>query len=127
MMTQGEIATYRQRLLTLMKRLAGDRSQLKDEALRTTGGEASGGLSDVPLHLGDLGSHEFEEAVTLGLVENEEQIIAEINGALARIEDGTFGRCEECQKPIPKKRLEALPYSRSCIACAQKHPRRATP
>ncbi len=126
-MTQSEIATYRERLVALMKRLAGDRSQLKDEALRTTGGEASGSLSDVPLHLGDLGSHEFEEAVTLCLVENEEHIIAEINGALTRMEEGTFGRCEECRKPISRKRLEALPYSRYCIGCAQKQQRSATP
>jgi RNA polymerase-binding transcription factor DksA len=111
---------YRQRLLALMKRLGHDRAELKDEALRATGGEASGGLSDVPLHLADLGSHEFEEALTLDLLESEEQIIEEINGALERIEQGTFGRCEGCQREIPRERLQALPYTCHCVACARK-------
>ena len=78
MITKAEVASYRHRLLALMRRLEGDRSLLKDEALRATGGEASGGLSDVPVHMADLGSDAFEEEVTLGLVENEEQLIEEI-------------------------------------------------
>jgi RNA polymerase-binding protein DksA len=119
-MTQADLNAYRHRLLDLLRRLGSDRSQLKDEALRGTGGEASGSLSDVPLHLGDLGSHEFEEELTLGLIENEEQLIEGINDALARIEQGTFGRCEACGKAVSRERLHALPYARHCVACARR-------
>jgi DnaK suppressor protein len=118
-MIQAEIDAYRQRLLALMKRLNRDESQLRDEALRGAGGEASGGFSDVPLHLADLGSHQFEEDLTLNLLENQEQIVEAINAAWARIEQGTFGRCEECQKEIAKERLQALPYTRYCVGCAR--------
>src|SRR5262245_45120300 len=97
MKTQAERKAYRKCLRALLGRLDRDRAQLKGEALQTTGGEASGGLSDVPLHLADLGSHEFEEDVTLSLLENEERLIEEVNGALARIDQGTFGRCEACR------------------------------
>ena len=79
-MTKSEIQFYRERLLYLLKRFNKDRSQLKSEALATTGGEASGGLSDVPIHLADLGSHQFEEDVSLDLLENEERLVEEVNG-----------------------------------------------
>jgi DnaK suppressor protein len=118
-MTQAEMGFYRQRLLALLARLTRDESQLRGEALEPTGGEASGGLSNVPLHLADLGSHDAEESVAFTLLGNEEQIIEEINLALDRIEQRTFGRCEKCRQDIPKERLQALPYARWCVECAQ--------
>jgi RNA polymerase-binding transcription factor DksA len=126
-MTQTELRTIRQRLETLLRQLDRDRTQLKDEALQRTGGEASGGLSDVPLHPADLGTHDFEEEVTLSLLKNEEQLIEEINAALARIEQGTFGTCEACRKPIARDRLQALPYARYCAACAHRLEQKPTP
>jgi RNA polymerase-binding transcription factor DksA len=119
MLTQADREEYRQRLWALMKRIKGDLGELRDEALRATGGEASGGLSDVPLHLGDLGAHEFEEEVNLSLIGNEETIYAECDAALARIEQGAFGRCEACGHDIAKERLHALPYVRYCARCAK--------
>jgi RNA polymerase-binding transcription factor DksA len=127
MITEAEVRAYRHRLLALMGRLDRDRAQLKDEALRPSGGEASGSLSDVPLHLADLGSHSFEEELTLGLLENEEQLIEEINGALDRLDQGIYGRCEACQQEIPKERLQALPYARYCVACTRTRQRKTMP
>ena len=119
-MTEAEIDQYRRRLLRLKKRLGADLSKLEEEALRPLGGEPSGGLSDVPLHLADLGSDTFEEELDLELLENAEKLLIEINDALVRIENGTFGRCENCHEPIARERLEALPYARYCIRCARK-------
>jgi RNA polymerase-binding transcription factor DksA len=119
MIPQSEIDAIRQRLLALLTRLDQDRSDLKDEALRGIGGEASGSLSDVPVHLADLGSHAFEEDLTLDLLQNEERTIEEINAALSRIDEGVFGRCQGCQKAIPRERLDAVPYARYCVACAR--------
>jgi DnaK suppressor protein len=119
-MTKAEIQSYKGRLLALRKRLGGDLSGLEQEARRPIGGEASGSLSDVPLHMADLGSDAYEEDLTLTLLQNEEQIGAEVNAALTRIEQGTFGRCEECQQEIPKERLEAVPYTRYCVQHARK-------
>lgn len=119
-MTKPEIQTYPQRLLALKQRLGGDLSELEDEALRPTGGETSGGLSNVPVHPADLGTDTYEEEVNLGLLENESQLLEEVNAALERIEQGTFGRCENCQQPISEERLEAVPYARYCLPCARK-------
>ena len=103
--------------MALRGRLAGDVSSLADEALNSKD-EASGNLSHVPIHMADLGTYERE--LTLCLLENEEQTLGEIAAALGRIERGTFGRCEGCQKAIPKDRLHALPYARSCVECARR-------
>src|SRR5438128_11527512 len=119
-MTQAEMDIYRQHLLTLRSRLNGDVSHLADEALRRTGGEASGGLSNMPIHMADLGTDNFEQEFTLSLLQNEEQVLQEIAAALERIRQAAFGRCEECQGDIPRVRLNALPYTRYCVDCARK-------
>ena len=119
-MTKAETNTYRDRLVEMLRRLARDESQLREEALSGVGGEASGSLSDVPLHLADLGSHQFEEEMTLNLLGSEERLVEEINAACTRIDRGTFGRCEGCKRKIAKERLHAVPYARYCMACAKK-------
>jgi RNA polymerase-binding transcription factor DksA len=119
-MTNVETNHYRRRLLALKKRLGSELSDLEEEALRPVGGESSGGLSDVPIHPSDLGNDNYEEEVALDLLENEAQTLSEINAALARIDQGTFGRCGNCHQEISTERLEALPYTRYCIRCARK-------
>jgi RNA polymerase-binding transcription factor DksA len=126
-MTRTVLEEYRDRLIALGKTLSRDREHLKRGALQTAGGETSGSFSDVPLHPADLGTHHFEEEVDLTLLENEEQLLEEVNGALERIEAGTFGRCVECHKEIPPRRLRVVPYTRFCIGCARKQPRTGTP
>jgi RNA polymerase-binding transcription factor DksA len=119
-MTKPELDTFRQTLQSLRSRITGDVSHLADEALRSAGGEASGSLSNAPLHMADLGTDNFEQEFTLSLLQNQEQALEEIAQALDRIERGSYGRCEECQSPIPKARLQAVPYTRHCVACARK-------
>jgi RNA polymerase-binding transcription factor DksA len=114
-MTGAEIGTYRRRLLALKKRLGAKLSELEKEALRPLGGEAAGGLSDVPVHPADPASAEYEEQVTIGLLETEAELLAEVTDALDRIEQGTFGRCENCGRAITRERLDALPYARYCL------------
>lgn len=118
-MTRAEMNKYRSLLLALRKRIAGDLSDLDEEALRPTGGESAGNLSDVPIHPADLGTETFNEEIAVALVENEDRILLEIDDALARIENGTFGECENCHQEISKERLQVLPYARYCIRCAR--------
>ena len=119
-MTKAELESYREALLTLRRRLTGDVSHLADEALRSTGGEASGSLSNAPLHMADLGTDNYEQEFTFTLLQNQEQALDEIDQALERVHQGSYGHCEECRTPIPRPRLQALPYTRHCVACARK-------
>jgi RNA polymerase-binding protein DksA len=120
MPNQAMLDAYRRDLLDLLSRSDSNVSQLRSEALEPAGGEASGSLSNLPTHMADLGTHLAEGDMTLTLLNKEEQIIAEINSALARMENGTYGNCESCGKQIPRPRLQALPYARNCMECALK-------
>jgi DnaK suppressor protein len=117
-MTKTKLEKYRQALLDLGKGLKGKVTDLEHEALRKTGGEESGNLSNMPMHMADLASDNFEQEVAIGLLETEEQRLEEIAAALLRIDNGTFGRCQECGKEILEERLEAIPYTSLCIECA---------
>jgi len=119
-MAKTDLEPYRRSLLALRARLTGNLSHLAEEALRTAGGESSGSLSNTPIHMADLGTDNFEQEFTLSLMQNEEQVLQEIREALDRIDHATFGECEECHNPIPKARLQALPYARHCVSCARK-------
>jgi RNA polymerase-binding transcription factor DksA len=103
-----------------MKRLQGRLARLREEGSRLGGGEANEASVAPPLDFADQGSHEFEEAVTLGLADNEQHLMEEIDAALARIEDGVFGRCLHCCGAISKERLQALPYCGFCAQCMKK-------
>lgn len=124
-MGKAELEKYRQQLLALGKSLKGNVSDLEQEAFRKTGGEEGGNLSNTPLHMADLASDNFEHEVAISLLETEEQRLEEIAAALKRVDDGTFGVCEECHREISKERLQAVPYTRLCIDCANEAQKQA--
>jgi len=119
-MTKAERERYRGRLNELARRMNGDVDTLRDEALKAQGGEASGNLSNAPMHLADLGTENFQQELSLSLLEGKTGLLTDVSDALQRLDDGTFGVCENCQQPISKERLDALPFTRHCIACASR-------
>ena len=119
-MNDKQIQAHRQRLLALAARLKGDVSELRDVALKGVGGEPSGNLSNVPVHLADLANQTFEQELAIGLLQNGQEVLGAIAAALDRIEAGTYGKCERCGRPIAEERLQALPYASRCIACEQR-------
>ena len=70
--------------------------------------------------MADLGTDNFEQEMSMTLLENNRQLLDEIDAALKRIGDGTFGKCEACGKDIAPGRLQALPYARYCIDCSRR-------
>ena len=117
-MKKGEAKVYKQQLLSLRARLRGDVTQLAEAALKGNG--EAGDLSRMPIHMADIGSDNFEQEFTLSLMENDEGTLGSIEHALERIEEGSYGCCEECGGKIPKLRLEAIPYAAHCVKCASK-------
>ena len=115
-MKKPELKVFKDQLLQLRGRLRGDVSALAESALRDNNAEHS----TMPLHMADIGSDNFEQEFTLSLMANEEDTLVMIEGALERIEDGSYGVCEECEIAIPKMRLNAIPYTPYCVKCAAK-------
>ncbi len=73
--------------------------------------------SMVDNHLADVATATLDREIDYTLEENSEHVLAEIDEALGRIENGTFGTCVRCGKPIAEERLEAIPYATRCIDC----------
>ena len=120
-MKKADVKIYKERLLALRARLRGDVSQMADAALKQSRTQANGGLSNMPIHMADLGTDNFEQEFTLSLMESDAGILGKIEGALERVEDGTYGQCEECGAKIPKTRLNAIPYATMCVKCASQY------
>ena len=68
--------------------------------------------------MADIGSDNYEQEFTLGLLQNDEDTLDMIESALVRIEEGQYGACVECGGVVPKTRLNAIPYTPFCVKCA---------
>lgn len=74
-------------------------------------------------HLADIATATFTRELDYSLEDNTEQIVAAIDEALRRIEEGTFGTCARCGSRIAEERLEAMPYATTCIECKRRDER----
>jgi DnaK suppressor protein len=72
----------------------------------------------MPIHMADIGSDNYEQGLTLSLLESEEVVLGQVQAALERIDTGVYGLCDECEGKIPKTRLKAIPYTPYCVKCA---------
>jgi len=114
MLTPVEIRKFKAILLAKRAEILGDVLSMEGETLRRQRSD----LSRLPIHMADLGTDNYEIENTLGLVESERKLLSEIDAALQRIEDGTYGICEGTGQPILKGRLEAIPWTRYCAPYA---------
>lgn len=111
----AEIRKFRKLLLLKRAEILGDVSSMKQGTLDRERTD----LSNVPFHMADVGSDNYDLENTLGLMDEEVRLLAEIDRALTRMERGMYGICEGSGKPIPKARLEAIPWARYCVEYAQ--------
>jgi RNA polymerase-binding protein DksA len=114
--TSIDTAEFRQLLEAERGRLTHSVEFLEREnpgALEDELGEISG--TGVDNHLGDLATATFDRELDEGLEEGARQTLVEIDAALRRIDDGTYGACQMCGQPIGEDRLRALPWAALCI------------
>ena len=106
-MTNTQLESYRRQLLARESLLSTDVSHLPGKALAKSSNEASDSLS-------------YVQRVDCRTDRFKEEFMQEVAAALKRIEQGSFGCCEECGKTISQARLEFLPYARHCVDCVWK-------
>ena len=109
-----ELEKYRALLTQKWHEIAGDVNSIEENIF-----QSSGDLSSLPMHMADIGSDSFEQEFGLNLLAEEKKLLAEIQHALKRIDEGDFGICEGLDTPIEKKRLEAIPWTRYSLKYAQ--------
>ena len=113
--TKQELEKYKQLLLEIRSKIAGDIKHLQEGTLNTSQRDATGDLSGYSLHMADVASDNFDRELILGLASKEQDLLNLVDTALGKIKEGTFGLCERTFKPISKKRLQVMPYARLSI------------
>ena len=111
---------FRKILLQEREKITGEIAFLSENALSYSQRDSAGDLSGYSMHMADAGTDSFQRDVDLGLVSREQSILRKIDEALQMIEKGTYGKCQQCAKPIKESRLKAIPFARLCIACQEK-------
>jgi RNA polymerase-binding protein DksA len=117
-----DIEQFRERLLEERRRVVDAIDNIHNENPGSLGDE-----TDEPTfqdnHLGDIAIATFDREMASSLEENSTHVLTEIDAALARIDEGTYGICQRCDKPIGRERLEALPWATLCIDDKRKQER----
>jgi DnaK suppressor protein len=112
-MTNTDLTLHRERLLALRARLLGDMTQMEDDALND-----HNTTSSISTDMEERGSDHADQEVTIRLLGSDKDTFEQVEAAIERIENGSYGRCEECGEKIPESRLDAIPYTARCIRCA---------
>ena len=106
----------RQRLADERDRLVGVRTTFDEEHLSDQSeSDSLGEISSYDQHQADMGTETFEREKDLSILEQVEAELSDVEHALRRLDDGTYGTCEVCGKVIPDERLEAIPTARLCL------------
>ena len=105
-------------LLKFKELLDEKRRAVVDRARKTLTENMTLDPSDLPDEM-DLASAEYNQSFEFRLRGRDKSLLAKLDLALKKIEDGTFGACESCEEPIGKKRLEARPETSLCIRCKE--------
>ena len=118
-MMKQELEKYKKLLIKVREDIAGDISHIAKESHKSQK-ESSGDLSGYSFHMADMASDSYDRELSLNIAGEEQEIVYEIDEALKRLEEGKFGKCIACDKKIPQKRLNAVPYAKYCIQCKSK-------
>ena len=116
-MDKKELKFFKELLLKKKEALTKGIEHIANDALKTSQREAAGDLSAYSLHMADMATDNFDREFNLGLASSEQQILNQIDEALRKIDEGHYGICDICSKPISQKRLVAVPYTSFCIKC----------
>ena len=115
------------KLAEVRKELEAEAAGLRED-ISTAESEIAARLGDAVGDAGDdsadAGAKTFQREHELALTQNARELLAQIERALARIEDGSYGVCESCGEPIGKARLQAFPRAVLCVSCKQREERR---
>ena len=121
--SQKELDDLRERLLAERVELQEQLATIEEQSFATSQSDISGEVS-FDEENADAGTFTFERERDLSIENNVRDLLRKIDRALARMDDGTYGICSRCGKPIEKARLKALPYADLCIKDAQAQARR---
>jgi len=111
-----QLKSFRQLLITERVKFANEIRAIAQDAQRSPR-DASGDLSGYTVHMADMSADTYERELSMNMVSKEQEILYQIDDALKRMDDGAYGLCQTCNRPISMSRLKAVPYALLCIEC----------
>jgi DnaK suppressor protein len=119
-LNKKDLGSFKKLLLKIKDEILDDIKHISDDTLKKSQKEASGDISGYSYHMADVATDSYDREFSLGLASNERKMLYELEDALKKIEESSFGACEECKTPISKSRLKAVPYARLCVKCQER-------
>lgn len=118
-MKKTEARKYKKLLNEKKAALSEEMGDMMKSRIGTTIKEATGDLSSYSYHMADQGTDAMEREMTFMFASKSGRLIYHIDEALRRIDEGSYGNCVVCERPISTPRLEAVPHARLCIECKE--------
>ena len=115
-LSKEQLKQFRQLLITERAKFANEIRSIAQDAAKSPR-EASGDLSAYTVHMADMAADTYERELSMNMVSAEQEILYQIDDALKRMDDGSYGSCLECHQPVSMSRLKAVPYASLCIEC----------
>lgn len=109
----------RRRLLSLRKQMKDQLADMEAGLMDSPQSVWAGELSAYDNHSADSASETYLRAQEIGLMDSRKRMLAMVETVIAKMDDGTYGLCENCKKPIPNERLEAIPFAVHCKECRE--------
>jgi RNA polymerase-binding protein DksA len=118
--TKKVLLEFKKLILKRKEEVDDEIKHISEDTVKKSQKEASGDISGYTYHMADVATDNYDREFSLGLASNDRKFLYELDDALKRIDDGTYGVCQECKCSIAKTRLKAVPQARLCVKCQQK-------
>jgi DnaK suppressor protein len=121
--SEKDFKEFEQRLILERQKIMKDMGYLESNVLKVNQRDSAGDLSGYSFHMADVGTDAYEREKAFLFASSEGRLLMDIDDALRKLYRGEYGRCEICEQPIARARLEAMPYARLCLPCKEKQER----
>ena len=118
--TKTELAAIRTELVKKKAEVLEEIISLKGGITNKSLKDASGDLSGYSFHMADMATDLYDREFALELAEGERERLFELDDAIKRIDENSYGVCDECEGRISKQRIKVMPQAQKCIACKEK-------
>ena len=115
--SKEELAAFRTQLQQHLELVQDNLNALAGDNLKRSPQDATGDISSHSTHMADHGTDNFDRELALSLASSRQDSLYDIEDAIRRIDEGSYGACESCGGPIERPRLRALPFAKKCMTC----------
>ena len=119
-----ELLGFRKIVLKRKEEIMENINHISEDTLKKSQKDAAGDISGYAYHMADVATDTYDREFSLGIASNDRKLLYELEDALKRIDEGTYGFCEDCKSIISKTRLNAVPYAKFCLKCQEKKEKR---